>query len=53
VAEPASFGTGGFATTRVFDASRERVWQEWTEPERFMGWGNFFARIDDRLKEAF
>lgn len=24
--------------TRVFDAPRERVWQEWTEPERFADW---------------
>ena len=23
---------------RVFDAPRERVWQEWTEPERFADW---------------
>jgi uncharacterized protein YndB with AHSA1/START domain len=23
---------------RVFDAPRERVWQEWTEPERFGDW---------------
>lgn len=24
--------------TRVFDAPRVRVWQEWTEPERFADW---------------
>ena len=24
--------------TRVFEAPRERVWREWTEPERFAGW---------------
>jgi uncharacterized protein YndB with AHSA1/START domain len=24
--------------TRVFDAPRERVWTEWTEPERFADW---------------
>jgi uncharacterized protein YndB with AHSA1/START domain len=36
--EPAPFGTGGFTTTRVFDAPRERVWKEWTEPERFADW---------------
>jgi uncharacterized protein YndB with AHSA1/START domain len=24
--------------TRVFEAPRERVWQEWTEPERFADW---------------
>ena len=28
----------GFTITRVFDAPRERVWQEWTEPERFADW---------------
>ena len=28
----------GIEITRVFDAPRERVWQEWTEPERFAGW---------------
>jgi uncharacterized protein YndB with AHSA1/START domain len=28
----------GFTMTRVFDAPRERVWQEWTEPERFADW---------------
>jgi uncharacterized protein YndB with AHSA1/START domain len=36
--EPARFGTGGFTMRRVFDASRERVWREWTEPERFADW---------------
>jgi uncharacterized protein YndB with AHSA1/START domain len=28
----------GITSTRVFDAPRERVWQEWTEPERFADW---------------
>src|SRR6266496_2579654 len=28
----------GIRITRVFDASRERVWREWTEPERFADW---------------
>jgi uncharacterized protein YndB with AHSA1/START domain len=28
----------GFTLTRVIDAARERVWQEWTEPERFADW---------------
>jgi uncharacterized protein YndB with AHSA1/START domain len=28
----------GFTITRVFDAPRERVWREWTEPERFADW---------------
>jgi uncharacterized protein YndB with AHSA1/START domain len=32
VAEP------GISVTRVFAAPRERVWQEWTEPERFADW---------------
>jgi uncharacterized protein YndB with AHSA1/START domain len=28
----------GFTMTRVFDAPRELVWREWTEPERFADW---------------
>jgi uncharacterized protein YndB with AHSA1/START domain len=28
----------GISLTRVFDAPRERVWLEWTEPERFAAW---------------
>jgi uncharacterized protein YndB with AHSA1/START domain len=28
----------GITITRVFDASRERVWREWTEPEAFADW---------------
>jgi uncharacterized protein YndB with AHSA1/START domain len=28
----------GFTVRRVFDAPRERVWKEWTEPERFADW---------------
>jgi uncharacterized protein YndB with AHSA1/START domain len=28
----------GFTTSRVLDAPRERVWKEWTEPERFADW---------------
>jgi uncharacterized protein YndB with AHSA1/START domain len=28
----------GFTLTRVLDAPRERVWREWTEPERFADW---------------
>jgi uncharacterized protein YndB with AHSA1/START domain len=28
----------GIAITRIFAASRERVWREWTEPERFADW---------------
>ena len=28
----------GITVTRVFAAPRERVWREWTEPERFADW---------------
>jgi uncharacterized protein YndB with AHSA1/START domain len=28
----------GFNLTRVFDAPRENVWREWTEPEAFADW---------------
>jgi uncharacterized protein YndB with AHSA1/START domain len=28
----------GITIVRVFDAPRERVWSEWTEPERFADW---------------
>jgi len=28
----------GIAITRIFDAPRERVWAEWTEPEPFADW---------------
>jgi len=28
----------GIAIVRVFDAPRERVWREWTEPEPFADW---------------
>ena len=34
MAEPAV----GITVTRVFEATRERVWREWTEPERFADW---------------
>jgi uncharacterized protein YndB with AHSA1/START domain len=30
--------TDRFTITRVFDAPRERLWREWTEPERFADW---------------
>jgi uncharacterized protein YndB with AHSA1/START domain len=30
--------TDAITITRVFDAPRERVWKEWTEPERFADW---------------
>jgi uncharacterized protein YndB with AHSA1/START domain len=39
VAEPPSVGAGvGIEYIRVFDAPRELVWREWTEPERFADW---------------
>ncbi len=28
----------GLQITRVFDAPRDEVWREWTEPERFAEW---------------
>ena len=28
----------GITITRTFDAPRELVWKEWTEPERFADW---------------
>ncbi len=30
--------TKGITITRVFDAPRERVWKEWTDPEPFADW---------------
>ena len=30
--------TLGITLTRVFDAPRERVWKEWTDPESFADW---------------
>jgi uncharacterized protein YndB with AHSA1/START domain len=33
-----SFGAHGLELTRVFTAPRERLWREWTEPERFADW---------------
>jgi uncharacterized protein YndB with AHSA1/START domain len=39
VAEP------GIDITRVFQAPRERVWREWTEPERFADWFGGEAEI--------
>ena len=36
--DEAGGGEYGFKATRVFDAPRERVWKEWTEPERFADW---------------
>jgi uncharacterized protein YndB with AHSA1/START domain len=41
MAEPPSTveaSADGITITRVFEASRERIWKEWTEPERFADW---------------
>lgn len=35
---PSRASVYGITITRVFDAPRERVWKEWTEPERFADW---------------
>jgi uncharacterized protein YndB with AHSA1/START domain len=35
----------GFELTRVFDAPREAVWREWTEPEAFADW--YGGRVSD------
>ena len=35
---PAAGAEPGLTITRVFDVPRERVWKEWTEPERFADW---------------
>jgi uncharacterized protein YndB with AHSA1/START domain len=31
-------GSEGILLARVFNAPRERVWKEWTDPERFAEW---------------
>lgn len=36
--QPGKTGGYGITITRVFDAPRERVWREWTEPESFADW---------------
>lgn len=36
--DPSSGEPEGILLARVFSASRERVWKEWTEPERFAEW---------------
>ena len=40
MAEPSTPGASeyGIRITRVLDASRERVWKEWTDPESFADW---------------
>jgi uncharacterized protein YndB with AHSA1/START domain len=30
--------TDGITITRIFEAPRERVWKEWTDPEAFADW---------------
>jgi uncharacterized protein YndB with AHSA1/START domain len=35
---PARMTEYGIRITRTFEAPRERVWREWTEPERFADW---------------
>ena len=35
---PGEAAANGITIIRVFDAPREQVWQEWTEPERFADW---------------
>jgi uncharacterized protein YndB with AHSA1/START domain len=36
--QPPKAGEYGITITRVFDAPRNRVWREWTEPEAFSDW---------------
>jgi uncharacterized protein YndB with AHSA1/START domain len=43
MAEEGPYGTGGFTTTRVFAAARDRVWREWTDAESFADW---FGGVD-------
>ena len=38
VEQPTPDAEPGISVTRVFDAPRELVWKEWTEPERFADW---------------
>jgi uncharacterized protein YndB with AHSA1/START domain len=41
MAEPPTPGARaeeGITISRVFDAPREQVWKEWTQPERFADW---------------
>jgi uncharacterized protein YndB with AHSA1/START domain len=35
---PGVGGENGFTVTRTFEAPRDDVWREWTEPERFADW---------------
>ena len=38
MAEGAGDGAPAIEITRAFEAPREAVWREWTEPERFADW---------------
>jgi uncharacterized protein YndB with AHSA1/START domain len=38
MAEQPAASEYGITVTRVFDAPRQRVWKEWTEPEAFADW---------------
>jgi uncharacterized protein YndB with AHSA1/START domain len=35
---PGTSDQGGMEIVRIFEAPRELVWREWTEPERFADW---------------
>jgi uncharacterized protein YndB with AHSA1/START domain len=35
---PEAAGEAGITITRVFDAPRQAVWREWTDPTRFADW---------------
>jgi uncharacterized protein YndB with AHSA1/START domain len=39
----------GITINRVFDAPRERIWQEWTEPEPFADW---FGGLESKIPLA-
>jgi uncharacterized protein YndB with AHSA1/START domain len=38
MAEASGASGNSVRITRVFDAPRDRVWKEWTEPERYADW---------------
>jgi uncharacterized protein YndB with AHSA1/START domain len=42
---PSATAEPGITITRVFDAPREQVWREWTEPERFADWFGAEAEV--------
>jgi uncharacterized protein YndB with AHSA1/START domain len=41
--------TDPISITRVFEAPRERVWSEWTEPDRFADW---FGGADGEVPQS-